>query len=75
VSAIHRLRVDTIEHMKQFLKQKRKVTKTDFVYELMTCYQYSRATAYRYVEDMTVLGIAKNNGDTLEYIFDAKASK
>ena len=68
----HNLRVNTFEHVKKLLKQKRKLIKDDVILEIMHVSMFSEVTARRYIRDMVRMGIAKNNGDFLEYIFDGK---
>jgi predicted HTH transcriptional regulator len=75
LSAAHYRRHDIFEHIRRFLKEKQKVTKKEFALELLVKKELSRDTIRRYMEDIVDMGIARNHGDCLEWVFDKKESK
>lgn len=64
----HRLRINTVDYMRKWLKERKIVEKDAAVIEIMRVFMFSRQTAGRYVNDFIDLGIVKNSADQLVYL-------
>jgi predicted HTH transcriptional regulator len=71
----HSTRLKVFDSLTEFLKENGKMSKVDVENFLIRVYRLSRTTAHRYIEDLVIIGVAKNNGDFLEYIWNKKEHK
>ncbi len=63
----HRLRLNTLDHMKTWLKEQKKVDMEDARVEIMKVSMFSSVTADRYIKEIIELGVAHINDGHLVY--------
>lgn len=56
--------------MKEWLRDKKQVGKDEATVEIMRVSMMSSVTAERYIRELIQLGIARNNGNHLVYVFN-----
>ena len=65
---MHNRRVECLNFLKRFLKEKQTVSQEDLKKEIMIRFNFSGYTAERYINDLITMGIAKINRDHVVYI-------
>jgi predicted HTH transcriptional regulator len=67
---MHNFRSRCIQSITELLKEKRKMTREALKIEIMKRFTVSEYTAERYIREIVMMKIAKENGKHINYIFD-----